>query len=285
MRQSERIFYTIRSSWTGQCAALFLLLIVLTGLAAPFLPIPEPNAIDLSNKFSSPTFSHWLGTDSLGRDIFSRLIWGIRSSVFAALIASIITALLGTIWGIISAASNDSTDNFMMRICDFWMSFPSEVMIIAVVGLLGPGLENIAIACLIAKWPWYARMMRTIAKRIQLSGFVDFSIISGADRSWIIQKHLLPNTMADFFILATLDTGSVILLISSLSFLGLGVSAPTAEWGMMLAEAKNVMTLYPWQMVPSGLMILLTVTSLHFLGDTLARSFELKQYWPRRGEM
>lgn len=284
MRQSDRILHTISTSQAGLCAAMFLMLIAFFGLAAPILPLPDPTAIDLSDKFSTPNLSHWLGTDSLGRDIFSRLIWGIRTSFFTALLASVVTALFGTLWGIMSAASSDAIDNLMMRICDLWMSFPSEVMIIAVVGLLGPGLENIVIACLIAKWPWYARMMRTVAKRIRLSSFVDFAAVSGAKRSWIIKNHLIPNTLPDLFILTTLDTGSVILMISSLSFLGLGVSSPTAEWGMMLAEAKNVLTLYPWQMLPCGLVILLSVASLHFLGDCLSKSFELTQSLSVRGE-
>ena len=150
-------------------------------------------------------------------------------------------------------------------------------MILAMVGLLGPGIENIIIGCLVAKWPWYARMIRSLAKRIQNSAFIRFSLVNNADRRWILTRHLFPNVLADFFVLATLDTGSVILMISSLSFLGLGVSAPTAEWGMMLAEAKNVMTLYPWQMLPAGLMILCTVVALHFLGDALAQVFEPKQ--------
>lgn len=276
----KRLFFVLSSLWnkpTARLAAGFLFCVLTLGLFAPVLPLADPSAIDLGNKFISPCSAHWLGTDALGRDIFSRLIWGIRSSVYTALVATLLTALFGTLWGLVSAAANRQTDELMMRFCDLWMSFPSEVMILAMVGLLGPGIENIIIGCLVAKWPWYARMIRSLAKRIQNSAFIRFSLVNNADRRWILTRHLFPNILADFFVLATLDTGSVILMISSLSFLGLGVSAPTTEWGMMLAEAKNVMTLYPWQMLPAGLMILCTVVALHFLGDALAQVFEPKQ--------
>ena len=282
----KRLFFVLSSLWSNPTARLavgFLFFLLILGLFAPLLPLADPTAINLNNKFLPPCGEHWLGTDALGRDILSRLVWGIRASVYTALVATFLTALFGTLWGLVSAAANRQTDEVMMRICDLWMSFPSEVMILAMVGLLGPGIENIIIGCLVAKWPWYARMIRSLAKRIQNSAFIRFSLVNNANRRWILTHHLFPNVLADFFVLATLDTGSVILTISSLSFLGLGVSSPTAEWGMMLSEAKNVMTLYPWQMLPAGLMILCTVVALHFLGDALAQAFEPKQRTSSRG--
>lgn len=262
---------------SGRVCVVVLGLILLMGLSAPLLPIANPAAIDLANKLSGPTWQHWLGTDSLGRDLLSRLIWGTNTSVLTALAATALTASFGAFYGALSAATTPRIDNAMMRFCDLWMSFPSEVMILTVVGLLGPGVQNIVFGCFIAKWPWYARMIRSIARRIRDAGYVRFAMVSGASRARVMREHLLPNISADILVLATLDVGSVLLMISSLSFLGLGVSAPSSEWGMMLAEAKNVLTLYPWQMVPPGVMILLTVSMLHLLGDALARVLDPNQ--------
>lgn len=282
MNSQESFLSRLLAPLSGRIAVAVLLGIVVVGLLAPWLPLADPSAINLSAKYAEPSAQYWFGTDVLGRDIFSRIVWGIRASVFTALAATALTAAFGALYGGLSAISSPRTDAVLMRFCDLWMSFPSEVMILAVVGMLGPGLENIIIGCFVAKWPWYARMIRSIARRLSEAGFVIFSHVLGAHRRWILFKHLLPNIAGEFFVLATLDLASVLLMISALSFLGLGVSPPSSEWGMMLAEARNVMTLYPWQMLPPGLMILLTVVSLHFLGDALAGAFDPKKSFRAR---
>lgn len=266
----------LRSLWamrSGRVSMLILGTLLLLAALAPVLPIADPAAINLADKFAAPGGGHWLGTDNLGRDIFSRLVWGGRASLVTALAATAATALFGAVYGGISATAGRRVDAVMMRFCDLWMSFPSEVLILAVVGMLGPGLMNVVFGCFIAKWPWYARMTRTIARRVLDTGYVGFARTTGASRGWILTRHMLPNVAGDLCVLATLDVGSVLLMISSLSFLGLGVASPSSEWGMMLAEARDVMTLYPWQMAAPGCMILLAVTQLHFLGDALARVF------------
>lgn len=265
-----------RLSPAGRSALVFLTLLALLGLAAPLMPLADPASVNLAQKLAGPGPEHWLGTDSLGRDLMSRVIWGVRSSLLTALAATAATALFGALYGGIAAAFGSRVDSIMMRLCDFWMSFPSEVMILAVVGLLGPGLENVVIACLAAKWPWYARMVRTLARRMLDAGFVVFARVSGARPRDILLRHILPNASAEFCVLATVDSASVLLMISALSFLGLGVSAPNPEWGMMLAEARNVMTLYPWQMLPPGLALLGAAAALHFLGDALAEVLDPK---------
>lgn len=282
MNSQESFLSRLLAPLSGRIAVAVLLGIVVVGLLAPWLPLADPSAINLSTKYAEPSAQYWFGTDVLGRDIFSRIVWGIRASVFTALAATALTATFGALYGGLSAISSPRTDAVLMRFCDLWMSFPSEVMILAVVGMLGPGLENVIIGCFVAKWPWYARMIRSIARRLSEAGFVIFSHVLGAHRRWILFKHLLPNIAGEFFVLATLDLASVLLMISALSFLGLGVSPPSSEWGMMLAEARNVMTLYPWQMLPPGLMILLTVVSLHFLGDALAGAFDPKKSFRAR---
>ena len=158
-----------------------------------------------------------------------------------------------------------------------WMSFPSEVLILALVGMMGPGLENVLIACLLAKWPWYARMMRGLILHLNSAGFVQFARVTGASNMKVLFGHLVPNAAGECFVLGTIDTGSVVLMISALSFLGLGAQPPMPEWGSMLADAKNVMTLYPGQMFVPGLAILLVVAALNFLGDALRDAFDVRR--------
>lgn len=265
MRTLSRVLHSRSVRYSGD----FLLLLALLGILAPVLPLADPIAIDLTAKFDTPSWAHWLGTDLLGRDLLSRMVWGIRETVFTSFAAMVVTLVFGMFWGGLSGALGGRADTVMMRICDAWMSVPSEVLLLAIVGMMGPGTGNIIFACFMAKWPWYARMIRVLVRHIARSGFVQFAWISGSSRLQILWHHLLPNAAGDVFVLATLEAGGIVLMVSTLSFLGLGVSSPSPEWGMMLAEAKNVMTLHPWQMVVPGVMILLTVAAFNFLGDAL----------------
>lgn len=255
---------------------IFLILVLAAGVLAPLLPIADPTAIDIASKFLPPSLEHPLGTDLLGRDMLSRVIWGIRATFVTALLTMAATACAGMLAGGIAAAAGGRTDAGIMRLCDMWMSFPSEVLILALVGVLGPGLENVLAACLAAKWPWYARMMRGLLMHLNAAGFVQFARVSGASNRHVLLRHLVPNAAGECFVLGTIDTGSVVLMISALSFLGLGAQPPMPEWGSMLAEAKNVMTLYPGQMFVPGLAIMSVVTALNFLGDALRDAFDAR---------
>ena len=243
---------------TGRLCIAFLLTLFIVGTLAPWLPTPDPTAVDIGNKFSLPTTQHWLGTDLLGRDIFARLLWGIRTSVFAAVAAMTITSVIGALYGALAGALRGRGDALLMRGIDVMMSFPSEVLILAVVGMMGPGLDHVILACVIAKWAWYARMMRGIVRIASDTHYVRFARIAGAGTLRILFTHLLPVAAGEFFVLMTLDTGSVILMLSSLSFLGLGVQPPTPEWGMMLAETKDILLMHPWQMLPPNCANLVT---------------------------
>ncbi len=272
----DRIFKRLLSDRLAVFCLGLIALILLCGLAAPVLPIADPQAVNLSGKFALPGPQHWLGADQLGRDNFARLIWGIRTSVFSALAAMVVTSLIGALYGALAGVLRGRADAVLMRLADVMMSFPSEVLILAIVGMLGPGLQNMILACIVAKWAWYARMMRAIVRRISDAGYVRFARVAGAGSLSILLRHLLPGAAGEFFVLMSLDTGSVILMISALSFLGLGVQPPAAEWGMMLAEAKDVMLQYPWQMVSPGCAILITVACFNFLGDSVRDAFDLR---------
>ena len=243
--------------------------IVILGILAPYIAPYDPNKVRIVRKYAAMSSQHWLGCDHLGRDILSRLLYGIRSTLFLSLLTMIITIVVGSLIGLISGYQRGKLDECIMRLCDIMLSFPSQVMILAIVGVLGVGIENVIIANIVVKWAWYSRMIRSSVIKYSRKNYILFSRAIGAPHSFIICRHLLPNVMSELVILATLDTGWVILNISALSFIGLGVQAPTAEWGLMLSEAKNVMTQHPMQMVFPGIAILIVVAAFNMLGDCL----------------
>ncbi|WLS92968.1 MULTISPECIES: nickel/cobalt ABC transporter permease [Gilliamella] len=243
--------------------------IVILGILAPYIAPYDPNKVRIVRKYAAMSSQHWLGCDHLGRDILSRLLYGIRSTLFLSLLTMIITIVVGSLIGLISGYQRGKLDECIMRLCDIMLSFPSQVMILAIVGVLGVGIENVIIANIVVKWAWYSRMIRSSVIKYSRKNYILFSRAIGAPHSFIICRHLLPNVMSELVVLATLDTGWVILNISALSFIGLGVQAPTAEWGLMLSEAKNVMTQHPMQMVYPGIAILIVVAAFNMLGDCL----------------
>ena len=261
--------------------ALICLIIITTmiilGILAPYIAPFDPNKVRIVRKYAAISSEHWLGCDHLGRDIFSRLLYGIRSTLFLSLLTMIITIIVGSIIGLISGYRRGKLDECIMRLCDIMLSFPSQVMILAIVGVLGVGIENVIIANIVVKWAWYSRMIRSSVIKYSRKNYILFSRAIGAPHSFIICRHLLPNILSELVVLATLDTGWVILNISALSFIGLGVQAPTAEWGLMLSEAKNVMTQHPMQMVFPGIAILIVVAAFNMLGDCLRDILDPKE--------
>ncbi|MBS4748794.1 ATP-binding cassette domain-containing protein [Bacillus altitudinis] len=247
----------------------FLALVTLAGLFAPVLAPHDPTDTNILQKYAGVSLTYPLGTDQLGRCVLSRLLYGIRTTMLAAVLTMCITMLIGTILGLMAGFFRGKVDGALMRICDVMLSFPAEVMILAVLGIMGPGLFNIILANVLAKWAWYTRMIRSSVLQYTNEPSVQFAKVSGGSPFYILRKHLFPRISGEIAVFATLDAGWVILNISALSFLGLGVSAPTPEWGMMLNEAKNVMVTHPAHMLPPGLAILFVVMALNFLGDSL----------------
>ena len=258
------------------CMFIITTMIIL-GILAPYIAPFDPNKVRIVRKYAAISSDHWLGCDHLGRDIFSRLLYGIRSTLFLSLLTMIITIIVGSVIGLISGYRRGKLDESIMRLCDIMLSFPSQVMILAIVGVLGVGIENVIIANIVVKWAWYSRMIRSSVIKYSRKNYILFSRAIGAPHSFIICRHLLPNILSELVVLATLDTGWVILNISALSFIGLGVQAPTAEWGLMLSEAKNVMTQHPMQMVFPGIAILIVVAAFNMLGDCLRDILDPKE--------
>ncbi|MDR7247909.1 nickel/cobalt ABC transporter permease [Bacillus sp. FSL W8-0920] len=256
-----------------------LVLVVLAGLFAPVLAPHDPTETNILQKYAGISLTYPLGTDQLGRCVLSRLLYGIRTTMLAAMLTMCLTMLIGTSLGLMAGFFRGKVDGLLMRACDVMLSFPAEVMILAVVGILGPGLFNIILANVLAKWAWYTRMIRSSVLQYANEPSVQFVKVSGGSPFYILRKHLFPRISGEIAVFATLDAGWVILNISALSFLGLGVSAPTPEWGMMLNEAKNVMVTHPAHMLAPGLAILFVVMALNFLGDSLQQATTPAMYY------
>lgn len=272
------VWQRLRKDTLAMACIGILLAVLVLGLLAPLIAPHSPVEPNLKEKFASLSLAYPLGADHLGRCILSRLLYGIQTTVVLALATMGATLFIGTMLGLLAAVFRGKVDEAVMRLCDILLSFPSEVMILAIVGMLGPGLTNVIIANIAAKWAWYTRMIRSLVMQYMDKNYISFARVSGCSAGHIMRKHLLPNVFGDIVVLATLDTGWVILNISALSFLGLGVQAPTPEWGMMLNEAKNIMTTNPTQMLAPGLAILIVVAAFNFLGDSIRDALDPKHY-------
>lgn len=253
----------------GFIALALVVSFILIGILAPIIAPNPPNAVSLPDKLQLPSKEFPLGTDQLGRCILSRLIFGVRTTFYFAAVSTVITIILGTILGVIAGYSKGIVSELILRLCDVMLSLPSEVMILAIVGVMGPGLTNIILANIVSKWAWYTRMIYSSVQKFQNFNYIKFAQMNSKSHFYVLKAHIVPGIFPEVVTHASLEMGWVILSISSLSFLGLGVQAPISEWGMMLSEAKEVMFTHPWQMIPPGITILLAICSLNILGDSL----------------
>lgn len=261
---------------TALACILLIGFVVAAGLFADWLPLNNPNKANIAAKLKPAGAAYPLGTDALGRCTLARLVYGIRTTVLLSILTMACTLTLGVLVGLVSGYFRGIVDEVTMRVCDVMLSFPSQVMILAVVGMLGVGMTNIIIANIVVKWAWYARMIRSAVIRHADKGYVLFSRTIGTSSAFILFRHLFPAVAAEVLVLASLDTGWVILNVSTLSFLGLGVQAPTAEWGAMLNEAKSVMLKAPAQMLVPGVAISVLVAAFNLLGDSLRDAMDLR---------
>lgn len=260
------------AKWALAIIAVYILL----GIFAPIVTPYDPNTVNIDDKFAGMSFAHWLGTDHLGRDILTRLIFAIRPSFLLILFALACSVLIGTLLGFISGYFGRWVDALVMRICDVMLSFPTYVMTLALIGVLGIGLKSIIVALIITRWAWFCRIIRTSVMQYRNSDDVKFARTIGLSHARIIMTHILPRTLADIAIISTSSMVSMILQISGFSFLGLGVKAPTAEWGMMMNEARKVMFSHPELMFAPGIAIIVIVLAVNFLSDALQIAIDPK---------
>jgi peptide/nickel transport system permease protein len=251
---------------------------LLLALIAPILPIEDPEFVQLDRKLQSPSWSHPFGTDDVGRDIVSRVIWAARVSVPAGILVVAVTVVIGCSIGAIAGYTGGKLDSFIMRICDAVLSFPSIILAMAIAAARGgPGLSNAMIAVILVLWPEYARLMRGQVLTLKENEFVTAAKSVGVSSRRALFRHILPSTDAPIVVKATLDVGAAIVLTAGLSFIGIGAVPPTAEWGAMVNQGAKVGLQYWWYSTFPGLAILTVVMGLNFFGDGLRDALD-----PRR---
>ena len=262
---------------TAMITVAIICLTALVGIFAPWIAPNDPYETDILNKFAGFSAKYPLGTDNLGRCILSRMLYGIRPTLGLAVLTMIGTIGLGALMGLLAGYFRGIPEEIIMRTVDVMLSFPSQIMVFAGVALLGINVQNVILANVFIKWAWYARMIRTGVMQHRDRNFVQFSRCVGTPERFILFRHLVPSIAADLAVLASLDVGWAIINISTLSFLGLGVQAPTPEWGAMLNEAKNVLTSNPTQMIVPGVAIVILVSAFNLMGDALRDVLDPKE--------
>jgi len=248
---------------------LVLTVFALSGLVAPWLAPYDPYRADLEGSLAGPRPTHWLGTDELGRDILSRIIYGARLSMVIGGISVSIGVVLGVPIGLFAGYFGGRVDLFSQRAIDVLLGFPSIILAIVLVTMLGVGLVNVMIAVGIVSVPTYARLIRGQVLSLKTQEFVEAARALGAGSVRIVLRHIFPNTLAVLIVQTTLQVASAILSAAALGFLGLGVQQPTAEWGAMLSTARQFIQLAPHTLIFPGLAIMLTVMGFNLLGDGL----------------
>lgn len=264
--------YLLRGLLRDRTALLGFVMVVFMVLAAVFAPVlapHDPNAADVARRFASPSADFPLGTDHLGRDVLSRLLMGARLSIGSTVLAAVGISVLGLFFGMAAGYFGGLIDALISRIVDVLLAFPTFLLALALTGVLGPGLRNLMVAVVAAWWAGYARIVRGAVIAEREKPYVEAARALGASNIRILRQQVLPNIIAPVVVLTTLDMGAILLGLSALSFLGLGVEPPTAEWGAMLSEGRAYLGPAPNMMLFPGAAIFLIVLGFNLLGDGL----------------
>lgn len=248
---------------------LILTLMILAGILAPTLAPHDPIEVDLAHQLEGPSRSFPMGTDKLGRCLFSRCLYGIRSSVGFSILISTIGVGMGILIGVISGFTGGAVDAVIMRIVDSLMAFPRLILVLVLVGILGGGTYQIIIAMLLVHWVWYARITRSMTISLREHSYITAAKVSGAPPRKIIRNHILPNIFSQMLALYTMDIGSTIVGLSGFSYLGIGVTPPTPEWGVMINEGREVIRASMGPLLWPSLMVCVSVLCLNILGENL----------------
>ncbi|MCY8340985.1 nickel transporter permease [Bacillus haynesii] len=254
----------------------FVLLFSAALFTVPFFLPFDPLRTDMTNRLQPISIQHWLGTDHLGRDIFSRMLAGAKATVGTALAAILISVFIGVPVGLVSGFFGGRLDRMIMRIVDAVMAFPDYIVAIVLSGLLGPGLMNLILAVVAVKWVGYARLVRSTVFSEKQKDYIALAELTGLSSGAILKKHLLPHVLGNVSVLATLDIGKTVLMIAALSYIGLGAQPPYPEWGAMLNDGKHYFLHAPQLMVIPGLAIMFIVLLSNLYGDRLRDRFDVK---------
>lgn len=279
----ERAYSVTREKWglflrnpMGMFGLLLVLLFFAAAIFAPFLATHDPNALDIPARMSGPSAEHWAGTDQLGRDTYSRVLYGGRVALKVAAIGVSVALVTGLILGMLAGFGPRWLDNLLLLLFDTIRSFPTIVLALAAVALLGPSLELVLAIVIVTTIPGYARLARTSTLALKNTEFILAQKSLGASTPRILFKHIMPNVIGPLLILAAMDVPVVVTVEAGLSFLGLGVQPPTASWGTILNDGYLIIRDNPWMVVAGGIPLVLTTLGFTFLGEALRDVFDPK---------
>lgn len=269
LHQSWRMWRKLRRNGSALLGLAILLVIALAALFAPLLATHDIFAQDLGNRLALPSGEHWFGTDELGRDIYSRLLYGARITLYIAGLTAVISAPIGLLVGTASGYFGGWVDTAMMRVTEIFLAFPSLVLALAFVSALGPGINNAIIAISLTAWPPIARLARAETLIIRRSDYISAVRLQGASALRIISRHVVPMCLPSVIARVTLNMASIILSAAGLGFLGLGAQPPSPEWGAMLSSARQFILSNGYVAAAPGMAILLTSIAFNLVGDGL----------------
>jgi peptide/nickel transport system permease protein len=261
-----RRFWRNRGAVTGFA---IVAVVVLLALLAPWIAPYAPEKQFTARRLEGPSGDFWLGTDNLGRDVASRLLWGARPSIGLAALSTLVILTIGVTYGLWAGYIGGIVDDIAMRVVDVLEAFPTLILAIAIIGVLGPGLRGVMLAVISVVWTGYARLVRGYVLEVRERPFVQAAVALGCSRWQVILRHILPNVISPVIVLASLQMGFLLLTIAGLNFLGLGIQPPNPEWGAMLNAGRKFFQLAPQLMLYPGLMITVTVLGFSLLGDGL----------------
>lgn len=246
-----------------------VILLILIAIFAPYLAPQDPYDGNMRNVLQPPTAEHFLGTDKLGRDTFSRIICGTQISLFMTISVVILLALVGGLVGILSGYFGGRVEAILMRIADMMLAFPGVVLAIAIAGILGGSIANTILALLAVGWAKYARLVRSLVIKLRHNDYIIAAQVNGTKTINILWRHVLPNILPMIVITGAMDIGTMMMEIAGLSFLGFGAQPPTPEWGLMLNEGRQYIQTAPWLMIYPGVAIFIVVAIFNLWGDSL----------------
>jgi peptide/nickel transport system permease protein len=266
LRYSLHLLLSNPISTIGIAGVLLLLIVT---IFAPIIATHDPLEISLTGRFLPPSGEHLFGTDHLGRDIFSRVVYGSRISLTVGFITLIEATLIGTIIGLVAGYTGGTVDSVIMRITDVFLAFPNIILALSVAAALGRGIESVMIALGITWWPLYARLIRGQTLSVREEQYIEGAKLSGAGNLRIMLKHILPNCIAPLIVQISMDIGFTILAAASMGFLGIGAQSPSPEWGLQCASGSKYLVYQWWISTFPGLAIFISVISFNLLGDGL----------------
>ncbi len=269
-RVLKGIISVFRRSRSATVGIMLVLIITMVAVLAPYIAPHDPLALDMTIRREPPgTPGHLLGTDNMGRDLLSRIIWGSRISIQVGIVATGIGIVLGTVIGLLAGFYRGAIETILLRLIDILICFPTLLLALAIVAILGPAMGNVMIAVGVTQAPRFARIVRSSVLSVREMEYVESANAMGASSLRVMFRHLLPNALTGAVVFATLSVGAAILTEATLSFLGLGVPPPTPTWGNIVAEGRRFLLDSPWITVFPGLAIMVTVFGFNFFGDGL----------------